>query len=159
MRIAATASKGAGPPELPGPLYCDASALVKLYVPEAESDELNRILEGRRDLLISDLSITEIVSSLSRRRREGALEAGIVSRLHRAILGHVEAGVYRRVELISATHREAERMLLSVEAARLRAADALHLALAVAGDAASLLTYDDHLANAGRALGLNVFSR
>ena len=130
---------------------------MKLYLPEAESRDLNRALRGRRDLLISDLSITEIVSSLSRRRREGPLEPAVVSRLHRAILGHVEAGVYRRVELLSATHREAERLLLSVEAVPLRAADALHLALAVSGDAASLLTYDQRLASAGRAIGLNVF--
>ena len=42
MKIAATASRARRPPELAGPLYCDASALVKLYVPEAESEELNR---------------------------------------------------------------------------------------------------------------------
>ncbi|HEY3205041.1 MAG TPA: type II toxin-antitoxin system VapC family toxin [Thermoanaerobaculia bacterium] len=157
MKIAATAPRRAELSRLLGPLYCDASALVKLYVPEAGSDELNQAVEGRRDLLVSDLSITEIVSSLSCRRREGALEARIVSRLHRTILGHVEAGVYRKVELISATHREAERLLLSVEAVPLRAADALHLALAVAGDAASLMTYDRRLAGAGRAIGLSVF--
>jgi predicted nucleic acid-binding protein len=61
------------------------------------------------------------------------------------------------VELISATHREAERLLLSIEAVPLRAADALHLALAVGGDAASLMTYDQRLAEAGRAIGLGVF--
>jgi predicted nucleic acid-binding protein len=69
----------------------------------------------------------------------------------------MEAGIYRRVELISATHREAERMLLSVEGVALRAADALHLALAVSGDAASVLTYDRRLASAAGAIGLNVF--
>lgn len=51
---------------LPGPLYCDTSALVKLYVPESGSDELNRTVEGRDDLLVSDLAVTEIVSALSR---------------------------------------------------------------------------------------------
>jgi predicted nucleic acid-binding protein len=146
-----------GPTDLPGPLYCDASALVKLYLPERESGTLNRLVAGRRDLLVSDLSITEIVSSLSRRRREGAVEPATVSRLHRALLGHMEAGIYRRVELVSATHREAERMLLSFDGVALRAADALHLALAVSGDAASVLTYDRRLASAAGAIGLNVF--
>ena len=130
---------------------------MKLYLPEAESGELNRAVEGRRDLLVSDLSVTEIVSSLSRRRREGALDLPVAVRLHRAILGHVEAGVYRRIDLTATTHREAERMLLSIEACPLRAADALHLALAVSGDASSLLTYDRRMADAGRSIGLNVF--
>jgi len=157
LKTAATDSRRrARSTDLRGPIYCDASALVKLYVPEAESDDLNRTLEGRRDLLVSDLSITEIVSSLSRRRREGNLEAATASRLHRAILDHVEDGVYRRVELISATHREAERLLLSVAAVPLRAADALHLALAVSGDAASLLTFDRRLSHAAKAIGLGL---
>ncbi len=157
MRIAATDSDGRGVRGLPGPLYCDASALVKLYVPEADSDGLNRALRGRRDLLVSDLAITEIVSSLARRRREGALTASIAGRLHRAILSHMEKGVYRRVELLPATHRAAERLLMAVESVALRAADALHLALAVSGDAASVLTYDRRLADAARSVGLTVF--
>ena len=152
MKTATTGSSA----DLPGPIYCDASALVKLYVPEAESDALNRRIEGRRDLLVSDLSVTEIVSSLSRRRREGTLKTEIVSRLHRAILGHLEDGVYRKVDLIATTHREAERLLLSVDAVPLRAADALHLALAIAGDAACLLTFDRRLALAAQAVGLRV---
>jgi predicted nucleic acid-binding protein len=153
----ATGSEEGGAPGLPGPLYCDASALVKLYVPEVESDELNRTIRGRGDLILSDLSITEIVSSLARRRREGALTASIAARLHRAILSHAEKGLYQRVELLPATHRDAERLLLSAESVPLRAADALHLALAMSGDAASLLTYDGRLADAARSIGLTVF--
>ena len=138
-------------------MYLDASALVKLYLPEAESAELNRAVEGRRDLLVSDLSVTEIVSSVSRRRREGTLDLSVAVRLHRAILGHMESGAYRRIDLTAATHREAERMLLSIETGPLRAADALHLALAVSGDASSLLTYDRRMADVGRSIGLYVF--
>ncbi len=129
---------------------------MKLYLPEAESGKLNRVIEGRRDLLVSDLSITEIVSSLSRRRREGDLGASSVSRLHRAILGHMDMGLYRRLELVPAVHREAERLLLSLEAIPLRAADALHLALAISGDAATLVTYDRRLAGAAVSIGLGV---
>jgi predicted nucleic acid-binding protein len=157
LRIAATDSDARDASALPGPLYCDASALVKLYVPEAGSDELNRALRKRRDVLISDLAVTEIVSSLARRRREGALTTAIAGRLHRAILSHAEKGVYRRVELIPATHREAERLLLAAESAPLRAADALHLALAISGEAASVLTYDRRMADAARSVGLAVF--
>ena len=153
----ATASRSVTPSGLSGPIYCDASALVKLYVPEPESDELNRFLEGRRDLRVSDLSISEIASSLSRRRREGSLDSAFVARLHRAILDHMGEGVYRRVELIPATHREAERLLLSLDAVALRAADALHLALAIAGEAASILTFDRRLSDAAGAIGLGAY--
>jgi predicted nucleic acid-binding protein len=149
-----TGSRRRAPAALSGPVYCDASALVKLYVPEEESEELNRVLEGRRDLLLSDLSVTEIVSSLSRRRREGSLEPAVALRIHRAVLDHMERGIYRRVELIPAAHREAERLLMSVESVPLRAADALHLALAVGGEAVSIVSFDRRLSEAARAIGL-----
>ncbi len=145
------------PVGLSGPVYVDASALVKLYLPEAESEELNRALQGRRDLLVSDLAVTEIVSSLSRRRREGSLAPAMASRLHRAMLDHVEAGIYRRAELTPAAHREAERLLLSVEAVALRAADALHLALAVEAEAASIVSFDRRLSDAARVIGLAAY--
>lgn len=144
-------------PEVAGPLYFDASALIKLYLPEPESDALNRVVEGRRDAIVSDLAVTEIVSSLCRRRREGAVNTQVVDRLRRQILSHFDSGVYRRVELLPEIHREAERLLVSIERVPLRAADALHLALALSGAAASVLTFDRRLADAARALGLNIF--
>ena len=52
-----------------GPIYCDTSALLKLYFPEPRSADLTRVVEGRDDLLVSDLAVTEIVSALSRRVR------------------------------------------------------------------------------------------
>ena len=141
----------------PGPLYFDASALVKLYLPEPHSGSLNRLVLGRRDTLVSDLAITEIVSSLCRRRREGALSAGSVSRIRRQLLSHLEGGVYTRVDLAPAVHREAERLLSAIDQVALRAADALHLALALGSGAATMLTFDRRLAAAARASGLGVY--
>lgn len=73
------------------------------------------------------------------------------------LLSHFDSGVYCRVELLPEIHREAERLLVSIERVPLRATDALHLALALSGAAASVLTFDRRLAGAARALGLNVF--
>lgn len=137
------------------PIYLDASALVKLYIPEPESDQLNRALQGRKDLYVSDLALTEIASALARRRREGLLSADIVPRLYGAILAHMESGVFHRVEMTAEVHREAERVLLTLETVGLRAADALHLALAAAAGSRSIVTYDQRLAEGARRLGFN----
>ena len=37
------------------------------------SDDFNRAVEGRDDLVVSDLAITEIVSALSRQLRRGSV--------------------------------------------------------------------------------------
>ncbi|MEO6913228.1 MAG: type II toxin-antitoxin system VapC family toxin [Candidatus Baltobacteraceae bacterium] len=143
--------------DLPGPLYLDASALVKLYLPEFDSPVLNRLLLGRRDALISDLGVTEVVSSLARRCREGGIQREAVLRLRRELLRNIEAGVYRRVELVPDVYRDSERLLLSLGNVAIRAADALHLALAVSGGAATVCTYDRRLTEATKAIGLHAY--
>ena len=141
---------------LPGPLYCDTSALLKLYLPEPGSDEFNDVVEGRDDLLVSDLAVTEIISAVARRLRQGSLTREIVRRLHQAVLGRLDEGVYQRVELTRDVHRRAEQLLLSRTDIPLRGADALHLALATSARAASLASFDVRLAAAARAVGLAV---
>ena len=138
-----------------GPLYIDASALAKLFLPEPESDELNRLLRGRRDLVVSDLAITETVSAAARRLREGELSMRDAHRLHRALLDSLESGHLLPARSTPATHRSAERFLLQPGLA-LRAADALHLAMAAQEQARTLVTFDDRLRRAADELGLLV---
>jgi predicted nucleic acid-binding protein len=137
-----------------GPLYCDASALAKLFLPEAGSDALNRMLDGRSDVILADLAITEVASALARRVREGALPPAQAQRAHRKILATAAEGGFRRVDLLATTHRDAERLLFAHREAPLRAADALHLALALGAGAGTVLTFDRTLARAAVEAGL-----
>lgn len=142
---------------LPGPLYCDTSALLKLYLPEPGSDEFNRTVEGRVDLLVSDLAVTEVASALSRRLRQGAVTREVARRVQHAIVGRLDGAVYQRVELTRDVHRRAEHFLLSLTGTPLRAADALHLALATSARAASMASFDVRLGAAARAVGLAIY--
>lgn len=131
--------------------------MLKLYLPEPGSDEFNEIVEGRDDVLVSDLAVTEIVSAAARRLRQGSLPREAARRLQHAILGRLDEGVYHRVELTREVHRRAEHLLLTLEDTPLRAADALHLALAATARAASLASFDARLVVAARAAGLAVY--
>ena len=131
--------------------------MLKLYLPEPGSDEFNEIVEGRDDILVSDLVVTEIVSAAGRRLRQGSLPREAVRRLQHAILGRLDEGVYHRIELTREVHRRAEHLLLTLEDTPLRAADALHLALAATARAASLASFDARLVAAARAAGLAVY--
>jgi len=137
-------------------LYLDASALAKVYVREPESEEVEAKLEGRRDLLVSDLTVTEVVSSIARRRREGRIPSAEAPRLYRAVLEDLERGFFHRVGLSPDAHREAERLLLAE--IPLRASDALHVALAALSGADSLYTFDRQLAAAGQHVGLEILA-
>ena len=152
-----TASETKESSRLVGPLYCDASALAKLFAPEPGSDELNELLIGRADVLVSDLGMTEVVSAVARRQREGALSASTAKAIHRRLLAIAAQGAFRRVELLQATHREAERLLLAFGSDALRASDALHLALALGAGAGTLLTFDRNLSRAALEQSLAVW--
>lgn len=137
-------------------VYLDSSALAKLYLPEPESEPLDAFLRGRRDLMISELSVTEVISAVARRKREGALRAAQASRIRDAVLSDAGSGSFRRLDLSPAIHRAAERMLLTTESIALRTLDALHIALAVSGEATRVITFDGRMEAAAVLHGLHV---
>lgn len=135
-------------------VYLDSSALAKLYVPEPESDALENLLLGRRDLLISELAITEVLSAVARRRREGQLTVVQASAIRDALLADADSGSLRRLDMSPMVHREAERLLFQLDAAALRTLDALHIALALLNAATHVVTYDARMRSAALQAGL-----
>lgn len=136
------------------PVYLDTSALVKVYVDEPGSAELESALVGRRDLIVSDLAVTELVSAIARRGREGQLSTLHAQRLYARLVRDVTAAEYRRAELTLAVHREAERLLMGLgRRVALRASDALHLAQAAVLGARVVITFDKQMKAAAQALG------
>lgn len=135
------------------PVYLDASALIKLFIPEEESDPLNQALAGLTDVIVSDLALTEVASALGRRRREQRLSRKEAQRLYReASKLHASS---RHAELTPPVHRRAERLMLSLTIP-LRALDALHLATALDAEAATVVTFDPRLRDAATSQGLFV---
>ena len=89
--------------------------------------------------------------------RQGAVSAEAARRVHRTIAGSLAGAPYQRAELTREVHRRAEHLLLTLNVP-LRAADALHLGLALSARAASMAVFDTRLAAAARAVGLTVHS-
>src|SRR5881628_1871390 len=137
-------------------IYIDASALAKLYVPEPESEVLDKFFRNRTDLVISELTLTEVISAVGRRRREGVISARQAGRLRDALFADANSGSFRRIDLAPAVHRLAEHILFSTESIPLRTLDALHIALALLGEAKRLVTFDARMADAAALHGLSI---
>jgi uncharacterized protein len=153
-----SATEASENPRLPSAdagIYLDSSALAKIYVPEAESEKLDRFLRGRRDLMISELAITEVLSAVARRKRGGLLNVDQASEIRNAVLEDAESGSFDRLELNPAVHREAERLLFGIDSVPLRTLDALHVALALSGSATHVLTFDFRTRAAALRAGLH----
>ena len=120
--------------------YVDSSALVKLVVEEPESAALRRYLRRRSPLVASALVRTEVV---------------------RAVLPHGDAVVARAQVVLSLVDliRVNDQILWAAGTLLppdVRSLDAIHLATAVhlGRDVASLVTYDERMTAAARALKL-----
>lgn len=120
--------------------YLDASAAMKLLVPEAESEALVDELErSERVLAASWLLHTELHCAAGRNPADVALDAVA------DVLGVVTLVDLTRGDLLAAgTH------------APLRSNDAIHLATALRLGVDEFLTYDRELATAARNAGLRV---
>ena len=121
--------------------YVDASALVKLVVPETESPELLRWYVEAERVLTSRVGVIETRRAAARYRHDP-------DRL-RSLLA--------MVEVFELDGRIADRAA-SVTPTLIRTLDAIHLATALElGDGlGAFITYDDRLADAARAAGLPV---
>ena len=135
-------------------IYLDSSALAKLYVPEPESDTLEAFFKGRRDLMISELAITEVLSAVARRRREGMITAHHALEIRDAVLADADSGSFHRLDMSPVVHREAERLLFHIDSVSLRTLDALHVAAALLGSATHVVTYDTRMRAAALHAGL-----
>jgi predicted nucleic acid-binding protein len=122
--------------------YLDSSALVKLAVREPESEALRRYLRRRRPLVCSALARTEVARALL------PLGLGAVRRGH---------DVLSRVDLVRINDRvlDTAGRLAPVE---LTSLDAIHLATVqqLGRDLATIVTYDEHMADAAAVLGWRV---
>ena len=125
--------------------YLDASALVKLATPEAETNALRAALDTYDARVTSRLAIVEVARALLRR---GVASAALVDAVAEAFTG------LAIMELDAATAESAAR----IGPATLRSLDAIHLAsaLAMGTELKDMVTYDARLADAARAAGLEV---
>lgn len=120
----------------------DASALVKLVVPEPESSAVEELVRDRH------LVASEVVEVEVRRaaRRRGAADERIVTET----LGLV---------WFLSLDEGARRLAATVDPPRLRTLDAIHLATALLVEGLDdFISYDDRLAAAARDRGLTVLS-
>lgn len=124
--------------------YVDSSAIVKLAMLEPESAALRRYLHRKRPLVVSALARTEVARAF--------LPSGPAA---------VARGedVLRRFDVVRVNERilRAAGVLLPLE---LRSLHAIHLATAteLGADLARVCTYDDRMATAANALGMNVIT-
>ena len=134
--------------------YLDASVLLPTLIAEPSTEAVyDRLGVYDRELLISDFAAAEVASALSRLVRM-ALLTGADASARLADFDAWRAAMSLPVDIRASDARLAYIYVRRFDL-RLRAPDALHLAIALRLDA-TLMTLDRRLATAARELGLAV---
>ena len=135
-------------------MYLDTSVLVPYYAPESLSLAAQRTVREDARPTVSDLVEVELFSALARKVRTREMLSPDAARIGQQFLDHLQAGLYTRLA-VQRRHYETAREWLARFTLPLRAADALHLALADA-EGLRLATADRDLSRSARSLGLSV---
>jgi predicted nucleic acid-binding protein len=122
-------------------LYLDSSAIVKLVVPERESDALVAQIDDQPEVVSSALAWAEVVRAVARTGRSASDAERVIERIPMVPID--DAILRSAAELSPVT---------------LRALDSIHLATALTlqDDLKALVTYDARLADAASGLRMPV---
>ena len=136
-------------------IYIDTSALVPAFIREPKSEAVLAWLETSGEgLVVSEWAITEFSSATAIKVRTGEIASGMAKQARARFLDfaqdHCSIAVPQRTEFRRAAELAAEVNL------KLRAGDALHLAIAEASKAQGILCLDETMAAGAKRMGLNV---
>ena len=141
-----------------GPVtYIDTSLLVKRYLPEVGSDELEaRLLAEQPQLVVSELVNTEIISTFRCKERQGLIERSFANAAHARFLTDLQSNAIGSLPLTGHVVQKASSLLLDLRSP-LATLDALHLATALIHEAEFFFTSDIQLSRAAHEAGLSVW--
>jgi predicted nucleic acid-binding protein len=140
-----------------GELYLDSSALVKLYVREAETDDLAAFLRRRSPPLpFTALHELELTQALERRRAEGEVSMSEYKRVMAALEQDLTSGVLIR-PVVEWPGVFARAVHLLKQHRGLRSLDALHIGHALESGAHWFVTYDRRQGKAASGEGLRLW--
>jgi uncharacterized protein len=139
-------------------VYFDTSFLAPLILPEATSDEIAAFFDGlsAEEFTVSQWTRVEFSSLVAREVRMGGLDVRAAARADARFEAMVDASF--SVLLPNAADFGLAKRYLSRFETRLRAGDALHLAIAQNHYATGIYSLDKTLLQAGRLLDLPVSS-
>lgn len=135
-------------------VYCDTSALIKLYIDEANSDEARILLVDSSVLVTCRITWAEVFATFARRTREVFGDAAAI-----AEAGRIFRADWPAFLLIEITQELVEQAGELAEAFALRGYDSIHLAAALlvmrrTGEQITFACFDNRLNKAAALLGM-----
>ena len=141
-------------------VYIDTSALLKCYITEKNSNEVEdflatRFIENNTNLVISTLSKLEWQCAMRRRMRAKEINAQYKQLAVDSFNNQLVSRYYQVLRVENVLYDRAFDLIERVKPA-LRTLDAIHLAIAQAASISEIVTADKIMAEAARELSFSV---
>ena len=133
--------------------YFDSSALTKRYISEKGSDLIDRFFLEAESVVVSSICLPEIISALSRLRREKKLDIHQYNQCKRAAIED-----FASFEVCQLSPEVLKTTITILEHSELRAADALHVASAIEAKASRFVSSDARQIAVAKKFNLTVDS-
>jgi predicted nucleic acid-binding protein len=136
-------------------LFCDTSALVKLYVREDGTDEVTEQVAACEVVAVSRIAWVEVMSALARRSREQPQDVALLAQVRQQVV--LDWPRYLKVELtqtlleLAGDYAEAFA-LRAYDSVQLASAQTLHLEMP---GQVRFACFDSRLVKAAQVLGIN----
>jgi len=118
-------------------LFFDSSALTKRYISESGSDDIDRLFLEADSVVVSSICLPEIISALSRLRRENRINLSQYNQCKTAVLED-----FAGFEACQLLPEVVGTTVTILEQCDLRASDAIHVASALETKAARFVSSD-----------------
>jgi predicted nucleic acid-binding protein len=136
-------------------IFCDTSAVAKLYVVEKESPTMRKRLETEDQVLVSELVRVELMGVFHRQLREKKWTRDKFLTAVRQFTNDDIGGFWTWLPLDATIIEAAARTYTTLpDSVFLRTADCLHLVTAMHHSLSEIYTYDTHQTAAATALGI-----
>lgn len=132
-------------------VFFDSSAFAKRYIMEPGSDKVEKICSQSAMLGVSSICLPEIISALSRLRRQSVITAGQYESAKQALLKDLEDAL-----ICNITPSVIKQSIHILESSKVRTLDALHVACALEFEAETFVSSDIQQLSAANKAGLKV---
>jgi len=137
-------------------IYFDTSALAKWYLPEEQSNEVEKYIQEHGPVVISELTVVEMRDLLARLRREGNLDPNTEIKVFATFEEDIRQKFLICHPLSDGVARGAVNLLSVLSDLPLRMVDAMHLAIAKEIQTDIFATADPVMAAGAKAMGFSV---
>lgn len=136
-------------------LFVDTSALVKLYYPEPDSDQVEKIILGAARVFISELSRVDFASAMAKKTRTGEMDEDTCREIWGAFQDDLRSIQVEVINLFNEDYERAAELILEFDlGTTLRTLDSLQLAAALREPQSLFLSSDAALNRIADRIGL-----